>query len=443
MNDHDDIVRLLHRAVDTAPAGDEQIDAIGASARRRRTMRGVATATGATAVLAIALIAAAVVSQQPGPKRLELADEPPAPREVPADAEAAWSELPEAPLDTRWGAFSYADDDELLVWGGYAWGGDGAAEGPRADGALYWNDRWSLLPDGPLSPRMRTNGVGGWVDDEFWIVGGTGGPDGTTPLQDAAAYRPGRPRQGQWRELPSLPEPIVGGGVAGSASMVAVAQDSGGSRAVYALRPGERQWAAVDPLPPPSAPDNSDLHLIDVEGHVIAIGQGDMFMIANGLDHLEWERVSAPDGGRTFGNIRGVAWSWTTNASDESEGFLVVVFSDGTYRFNIETRTWSRVADGLRPDPPQPIPLVVTYDETLVAVDVVSGQVHALTDGGWTALSSLGHARVDAAVETTWHSEGRDDDKVVSDIVVWGGMGSEEPGSAQGMRLRLRQEEDW
>jgi hypothetical protein len=69
---------------------------------------------------------------------------------------------------------------------------------------------------------------------------------------------------------------------------------------------------------------------------------------------------------------------------------------------------------------------VRTDSGALVAVDVVNGRAHTLSgDDGWTAPTALDGSRVDATVG------------VVGDqIVIWGGMGSEQPGADQGATLR-------
>ena len=430
MTEHDDIVDLLHRAVDPAPAGDEQIAATAAAARRHRMARRTAAVMAVAAVLAIAL----VVPWDARPTRVDLVDRP----ATPAPVRPSWHGLPDAPLDPRWGAFATVSGDGLLVWGGYV-SAEGVAEGPRDDGAVYGNGRWSALPDGPLAPRMRMGGAAGWIEQverdgtagrEYWIVGGTGGADGRTSLQDAAAYRPQDSGDGQWHELPAVPEPIIAGTVVGGEAMVAVGLDTDGGRALYELRPGDRQWRTLVPsLPSPPAIDNSDLQVLAAGDHLIVVGQGAMFVTPaseSGGGGLRWQRVAAPDGARTLDNVRGAV-------ADRARDAVVVLLSDGTYRYDLVAREWSRIAGGLQPDPPQPIPLVRTADDALVAVDVVGGQVHALVgDDGWTALPPLDGSRVDAAVQAVEPSV-----RGLGDVVVWGGMGTQE-ASPQGVMLARR-----
>jgi hypothetical protein len=452
MTDHDDIVDLLHRAVDDTPADDDQISRVAAVARRHRMVQRTAAAVAAAAVLAVgALVPWSRWDARPD--RVDMVERPAAP----ADATPIWHDLPESPLDPRWGAFSWSSTGGLFVWGGYA-SVEGGTEGPRNDGAVLWDDTWTALPDSPLAPRMRMNSAAGWVEDvrrdgaaerEYWIVGGTGGDDGRTPLRDGAAYRPAGVGEGGWHELPTVPEPIAGGAVIDGSAMVVVAQGGDEGRPVYELLPGDGQWRAVEPsLPPadPAAVDNSDLHVLGVAGHLVVVGQGEMHLLAdlptgrNQDVDREWERIPAPDGAEAFGNIRGAV-------VDPARDAVVVLLSDGTYRYDLAAGEWSRIAGGLQPEPPQPIPLVRTDGGTLVAVDVVGGHVHALAeaDGTWMALPPLDGSRVDAVVAAisstvAGFDEGAGDPAdVVDNLVVWGGMPGERR-NAEALVLPLRQE---
>lgn len=412
MTEHDDIARRLREAVETTPARDEDIDVIAANARRRRTVRRAVT-TGVTAVLVVVAVVTVpgLVRRLDRPDRIELADRPTATSSVaPERVPAQWEQLPPSPLDARWGAFSASTGDELLIWGGYGWGSD---EGPRSDGAIYDGTGWSELPDSPLPALARTNGVAAWTGDELWIVGGTGGDDGRTPVREAAAYSPATRT---WRELPSVPEPISGGAWTGD-QLVVVAAGTDGPRGVYTLQADGGKWGELGTLPPPSAADNSDLHVLAADSRVAVVGLGDIFVRDLSSDASDWQDVGVPVDGDGLSNVRG--------AAAEARAF-VVVLPDGTYRYDLDAGAWSRIAGGLEPDPPQPVPLLRMDDHMVVAVDVVNARVQAVSgDDSWAALAELDEPRVDATAEI-----------VDGQIVVWGGMGSEQQGSVQGASLR-------
>jgi hypothetical protein len=415
MTDHDDIVRQLREAVATAPPSEDDIAAVAARMRRRRVVRSAFTVGVTAAVVVLAAVTVApLIQRSDRTGRIELADRAATTADQASSDGMAeplqWGDLPPSPLDDRWGAFSAWTGDELLIWGGYAWsGGDG--EGPRSDGAAFDGAAWSTLPAGPLPALMRHNGVAAWTGDELWIVGGTGGVDGTRLSRAAAAYRPATRR---WRKLPAVPEPIGGGAWVGD-QLVVVAAVTDGPRAVYTLRAGDDQWRHVDALPPPhrSSRDNSDLHVLATADHVAVVGLGRVFVLAAGpdaagSDAAAWRRLPAPGGGNRLTNVRGAVA--LTDA-------FVVLLSNGTYRYDLGTRKWTRIADGLKPEPPQAIPLVRTGADDLVAVDVVNGGMYMLSDDGtWIGLAALDEPRVDATVEVAGDQ-----------VVIWGGMGSEQP----------------
>jgi len=425
MTEHDDIARRLHEAVGTTTPRDEDIGRIAAKARRRRMVRWTAMIGATTVIVAVAVVGTlGLIRRYDRPNRIELADRPIASQgEGERERAGGWGSqeeatapvesqaLPPSPLDARWGAFSASTGEALLVWGGYAWAGDDGGEGPRSDGAAFDGTRWTELPEGPLQARARTSGVAAWTGDELWIVGGTGGDDGTTPLRDAAAYRPATRT---WRTLPSVPDAISAGAWAGD-QLVVVAD---GSRAVYALPAGGRRWRDLGTLPPPLAVDNSDLHVLGTDRHVMVAGLGAAFVRDLSGDAGRWEEVMpGPGAAGSLSNVRGAV-------ADGSS--IVVLLPDETLRYDLDNGGWSRIAGGLDPDPPQPIPFVRTDSGALVAVDVVNGRAHTLSgDDGWTAPTALDGSRVDATVG------------VVGDqIVIWGGMGSEQPGADQGATLR-------
>src|SRR5918996_1645300 len=308
MTDHDDIVRQLREAVATAPPSEDDIGAVAARMRRRRVVRSAFMAGIAAAVVVLAATTVTPLLQRSDrTDRIELADRADQASSDRMGESPQWGDLPPSPLDDRWGAYSAWTGDELLIWGGYAWsGGDG--EGPRSDGAAFDGAAWSKLPPGPLPALMRHNGVAAWTGDELWIVGGTGGRDGTTLSRAAAAYRPATRR---WRELPAVPEPIGGGAWVGD-QLVVVAAATDGPRAVYTLRAGDDRWRHVDVLPPPhrSSRDNSDLQVVATADHVAVIGLGRVFVLAAGPDAARsdaaaWRRLPAPGGGNRLTNVRG------------------------------------------------------------------------------------------------------------------------------------------
>jgi len=367
------------------------------------------------AVAVPAVVAIALVEGTRGPDRIALvagASGHSAADRVAVDAAAPagdWRELPPAPLDPRWGAFSVWTGDDLLVWGGYAWPSERGDEGPRADGAAFDGRRWAALPDGPLRPVMRHGGVAAWTGEELLIAGGTGGDEGRTPVRAAAAYDP---RDAAWRTLPKLPGPIVGGGWVGS-RLVVIGEAKGARRAVYALKPDDARWRRLDPLPLPAG-DDGDVHVQATDRHLLAVAQGEAWLFTPGDG---WERLPAPAAGVTFDEVTGLA---------RDGGALVVLLPGDTYRYRPHHGRWSRVGGGPEPGPVQPVPVLHSERGDLVAVDLPAARVHTMAGGAWVAGPRIPADRVDATAQ------------IVGDqIVIWGGMGSEERDAAQGWTLPL------
>ena len=382
------------------------------------------------AVLAIVVpvgAAVALVEWTRGPERVALVEDPArdatpdsAVAEARADGATAsadnatepgdWRELPAAPLDPRWGAFSVSTGDDLLVWGGYAWPSDRGDEGPRADGATFDGQQWASLPEGPLPPVMRHSGVAAWTGDELLIAGGTGGEDGRSALRAAAAYHP---RDRTWRELPRLPEPIAGGGWAGD-RLIVIGAGGDAQRSVYALKPDGARWRQLDPLPLPAtaAEGDTDVHVQTAGRHLLVVAQGEAWLFSRGDG---WERLPAPDDGVALDEIRGVA---------RDGHALVVLLPDGTYEYRPQRGSWSHVGDGL--DATQPLPLLTADGGDLVAVDLLGGSVHTMSGESWVDGPELPGDRVEATAEITGDQ-----------IVVWGGMGSEQADAPQGWTLPL------
>lgn len=372
-------------------------------------------------LLAIAVpagVAVALVEWTRGPERVALADDPataatPGTPDVAATEGAGtqagdWRELPPAPLDPRWGAFSVWTGNDLLVWGGYAWPSDAGDEGPRDDGAAFDGRQWTGLPEGPLPPVMHHSGVAAWTGEELLIAGGTGGDDGRTPLRDAAAYHP---EDRTWRKLPRLPEPIAGGGWVGNRLIVIGAGDDD-RRPVYALQPEAARWRELDPLPlaAATADDAADVHVQATDRHLLVVAQGEAWLFKPGDG---WEQLPEPDDGVALDEIKGVA---------RDGGALVVVLPDDTYRYRPQRGRWSRVSDGL--DVTQPMPLLNAGQDDIVAVDLLGGDVHTMVDDRWVSGPDLPGERVEATAEVAGDQ-----------IVVWGGMGSEREGVPQGWTL--------
>jgi len=96
--------------------------------------------------------------------------------------------------------------NEMLVWGGMAYGSTYAAAG---DGAAYnpATDTWTAIPAGPLSPRYRANAV--WTGTELIIWGGLSLPTSTYTglLRDGARYDP---KTKVWTKFPDPPAEIDG-----------------------------------------------------------------------------------------------------------------------------------------------------------------------------------------------------------------------------------------
>lgn len=382
------------------------------------------------AVLAIGVpagAAVALVEWTRGPQRVALVEDP-ASAATPDSADAGasgatasaddatepgdWRELPAAPLDPRWGAFSVSTGDHLFVWGGYAWPSDRGDEGPRADGATFDGQQWASLPDGPLPPVMRHSGVAAWTGDELLIAGGTGGQHGRSALRAAAAYHP---EDRSWRELPRLPEPIAGGGWVGN-RLIVIGSGGDAQRSVYALKPDDARWRDLDPLPlsAAAADGDTDVHVQAAGRHLLVISQGEAWLFSPGDG---WERLPAPENGN------GVALDEVRGVTRDGDA-LVVLLPDGTYRYRPQRGSWSRVGDGL--DLTQPMPLLTADGGDLVAVDLLGGNVHTMSGEAWVDGPELPGDRVEATAEVTGEQ-----------IVVWGGMGSEQRDAPQGWTLPL------
>jgi hypothetical protein len=84
-----------------------------------------------------------------------------------ASAAESWRRLAAAPLSPRVGHSAVWTGSELLIWGG---GPPGSR--PEADGAAYdpAADRWRRLPPAPLAGRLRHAAV--WTGSEMLLWGG-------------------------------------------------------------------------------------------------------------------------------------------------------------------------------------------------------------------------------------------------------------------------------
>lgn len=98
----------------------------------------------------------------------------------------SWTVMSETPLSPRQLDSAVWTGEELIVWGGTeqdcgdCFLNDGAALDPA-------QDRWTRLPEAPLTPRDRHTSV--WLGDSMLIWGGC--CDGSRYLRDGALYRPG------------------------------------------------------------------------------------------------------------------------------------------------------------------------------------------------------------------------------------------------------------
>lgn len=87
-----------------------------------------------------------------------------------------WRSVAPSPLRPRQGPASIWMNDSMLVWGGSSIGPTGPFKsGLLSDGARYdpSNEAWSMLPSGPLTPRVLPNAA--WTGDEALVWGGIGG----------------------------------------------------------------------------------------------------------------------------------------------------------------------------------------------------------------------------------------------------------------------------
>jgi hypothetical protein len=110
-----------------------------------------------------------------------------------------WSELPAAPIGTRFGAVSVWTGNRMIVWGGRSGGS------LRTDGASYApaKRRWTRVPAAPLSPRKDADAV--WTGSRLLIADGD---DGHTQLTDGAMYDPSN---NSWTRLAPAPSMHHGG----------------------------------------------------------------------------------------------------------------------------------------------------------------------------------------------------------------------------------------
>jgi hypothetical protein len=118
-------------------------------------------------------------------------------------ATQSWRRLAPSPLAARVGHSAAWTGAELLIWGGGPFGSR-----PLADGAAYdpATDRWRRLPPAPLAGRSGHAAV--WTGTDMLVWGGrrpAPGGRSETALADGAAYRPAT---GGWR--PIAPAPVTG-----------------------------------------------------------------------------------------------------------------------------------------------------------------------------------------------------------------------------------------
>lgn len=76
-----------------------------------------------------------------------------------------------SPLGPRIAATGVWTGRDVIVWGGWPWGGEGVSA-PLADGGMYdpTADEWQVLPDAPVRGRARHIAV--WTGQEMLIWGG-------------------------------------------------------------------------------------------------------------------------------------------------------------------------------------------------------------------------------------------------------------------------------
>lgn len=116
-----------------------------------------------------------------------------------------WRTLPPAPVAGRVLHSATWAGGRMLVWGGMGESGVDQEQRPLGDGAAYdpAADRWTLLPEAPLAPRLGHSAVStgddlviwGGVDERFFrggatydVAAGTWSAIGTSPIDVAARY---------------------------------------------------------------------------------------------------------------------------------------------------------------------------------------------------------------------------------------------------------------
>lgn len=183
-------------------------------------------------------------------------------------ASAAVREL-DSPLSPRIEATGVWTGQEVILWGGAQWQGDGVT-GPLGDGGAYdpASDSWQMLPQAPIEARAAH--VAGWTGRELLVWGGYV-KGGTAPAATTgAAYDP---TTGQWRTLPPAPVVWTKGAASiwtGSEWVIAVALDRAERIEVAAYDPGLDRWRQLPGLPGPLSVENqlswtgSELLLVNV-----------------------------------------------------------------------------------------------------------------------------------------------------------------------------------
>jgi hypothetical protein len=189
-------VRRRAAAPERRPLTDPDRAGLGLGGRR------IATVAVAFAVFTAAAVFAWQLSHPDvAPTPPPVADEP---VDLAAELGPGWTELPPPP-EVRSAAATAWTGSQMIMWGGYVFGGSG--DKPSTDDGFLFDAAsrtWRSLPPSPLSGRSLA--ASAWTGREFLVWGGT--DLNTYPYEgfdDGAAFDPST---GRWRRLP--PAPIEG-----------------------------------------------------------------------------------------------------------------------------------------------------------------------------------------------------------------------------------------
>jgi hypothetical protein len=249
--DDNSVITLLASITDPPePASRVSIPAALRRGRRQRLRRA-----GAGALVVVAVAAAAVAVP-----RSTLSGTTGRPS-GPGSAPAGWAPLPGAPVAARSDYAAVWTGQQMIVWGGYSWGGSFPVT-PHlyGDGAAYdpTTRTWTAIAASPLAPRVGSVAV--WTGKEMLVFGGTGPDTSPGAYSGGAAYNPSA---NTWRKLAPTPRSL--GTLTDSGSYAVWTGkvmlvwgffgdgDGDGSLAAATYNPATNRWAtgAIAPAPAP------------------------------------------------------------------------------------------------------------------------------------------------------------------------------------------------